>query len=666
MTGANGNFVSVSVPRPLLELRDLRLALADRAGKPLFGAAPRKANEILKGINLQLNAGESVGIVGESGSGKTTLGRSILRLYEPTGGAIYFQNRDITHLSERKLRKLRADLQIIFQDPQSSLNPRQRIGTILAQPLWAYRRIKTRQQANQAACELLERVNLPAEFIKRFPHELSGGQRQRVGIARAIALKPKLVVADEIVSGLDVSSQAQILALLRTLKRDLDLALIFISHDLSVVRILCDRVLVMHHGEVLEAGACAELFASPQTAYTRTLLDAVPLPVVEPDWLETEQQATPPLRQQEDSAMQIPYRVALVTGANRGIGREFVNALLARGIEKVYACARDKNKIADLVEAYPGRVEAIRLDITNFEHIALAAGHCHDIDLLINNAGVNRLQGLIAGDDLGAAREEMNTNYFGTLAMCRTFAPVLKNNGGGYIINMLSILAHINLPMMGSLCASKAAGLSMTQGVRAELAGQGTRVIAVMPGAVDTDMSRDFPPPKMPPAEVAQSALDAIINGEEDIYPGAMAMEIIQALGADNKAMEKEFARLLPTGTQLITQQPEPERVLQGGCFCGAIRYEIKSRSFHELDCACSICRGTSGADSVKWITVPKNSFRLLQGEMGKFSSSQKGRRSFCPQCGTALACEVDVFPDDIDVAASTFDDPGSIFKGDT
>jgi len=172
---------------------------------------------------------------------------------------------------------------MIFQDPLSSLNPRHRVQDILAQPLLSYQRVPDRAAGRRAAQELLERVGLPTEFAHRYPHELSGGQRQRVGIARAIALKPKLIVADEIVSGLDVSTQAQILVLLRELKKQ-D-SLIFISHDLSVVRVLCDRVLVMHRGRVVESGNCERVFADPQHEYTKALLEAIPLPEVEPGWL---------------------------------------------------------------------------------------------------------------------------------------------------------------------------------------------------------------------------------------------------------------------------------------------------------------------------------------------------------------------------------------------
>lgn len=244
--------------------------------------------------------------------------------------------------------------------------------------------------------------------------------------------------------------------------------------------------------------------------------------------------------------MQVRGCVALVTGANRGIGRAFVAALVARGAREVYAGARRAEGVADLVRDHPGVVESLPLDITAAAAVAEAARRCGDATLLVNNAGINRLSGLVAAADLAAARAEMETNYFGTLAMCRAFAPVLKRNGGGAIINMLSILSRVSLPLMGSLCASKAAGLSLTLGIRAELARQGTAVIAVMPGAVDTDMSRDFPPPKLQPGEVAEAALAALEQGLEEVYPGAMAQGIAQGLATDPKAVEKQFAAYLP------------------------------------------------------------------------------------------------------------------------
>ena len=264
----------------LLSARGLSLRLPDRTRQTLLRRAP--LTDILKHVDLDLEPDESLGVVGESGSGKTSLARTLLRLYEPSGGQLSFEGEDITHRSQEQLRPLRSRMQMIFQDPLSSLNPRHRIDDILAQPLLAFARVRDRTAGRRAAMALLERVGLPLEFAQRYPHELSGGQRQRVGIARALALTPRLIVADEIVSGLDVSTQAQILILLREIKQAS--SLIFISHDLSVVRVLCDRVLVLYRGEVVESGPCSQVFAAPQHEYTRTLLAAIPLPDPQPDW----------------------------------------------------------------------------------------------------------------------------------------------------------------------------------------------------------------------------------------------------------------------------------------------------------------------------------------------------------------------------------------------
>jgi NAD(P)-dependent dehydrogenase (short-subunit alcohol dehydrogenase family) len=243
--------------------------------------------------------------------------------------------------------------------------------------------------------------------------------------------------------------------------------------------------------------------------------------------------------------MQIRNCVALVTGANRGIGEQFVKALLAAGAKLVYAAARDAGRLR-IAGGADGRMVPLGLDITCEADVAAAAQRCRDVTLLVNNAGVNFNTPLVGIGALANARIEIETNYFGTLAMCRAFAPVLKANGGGTIVNMLSILARVNLPLMGSLCASKAAALSMTQGVRAELKAQGTLVIGVMPGAVETRMTEMLPPPKMKPADVAKAALKAVEAGIEDVYPGDMAQGVAAGLARDAKAVEAQFSAYLP------------------------------------------------------------------------------------------------------------------------
>jgi 2-keto-3-deoxy-L-rhamnonate aldolase RhmA/NAD(P)-dependent dehydrogenase (short-subunit alcohol dehydrogenase family) len=239
--------------------------------------------------------------------------------------------------------------------------------------------------------------------------------------------------------------------------------------------------------------------------------------------------------------------VALVTGTNRGIGPETVKALLAGGAAKIYCGARDPKKIANLVARAPGKLVPIALDITKPDQVAAAAKASKDVTLLVNNAGVNFNTPLLGSEGTDNARREMEVNYFGTLAMCRAFAPVLKKaKDRGTIVNMLSVLAHVNLPLMGSLCASKAAGLSLTQGVRAELAGQGTRVMAVLPGAVDTDMTRGVPVPKIPPAEVSAAIVHGLEYGLEEVYPGDMACGMAAGHDLDPKGLEKQLAGYLP------------------------------------------------------------------------------------------------------------------------
>ena len=262
----------------LYQVSGLRLSLADMTRKPLLGAAPRL--EILKGLDFTIPKGSVLGIVGGSGSGKSTLGRAMVRLLQPSAGSVRFDGIDITHLDEAALRPLRRRFQMIFQDPMSSLNPRHRVGTLIAGPL----RLHGMHDVPGRVARALDHVGLPAGFAARYPHELSGGQRQRVGIARAIALEPDFILADEIVSGLDVSSQAQVLNLLEQLVRDLGLTLAFISHDLSVIRRLCARVMVLHNGVIVEDRVTADLFANPQAACTRELLDAIPLPDPDQVW----------------------------------------------------------------------------------------------------------------------------------------------------------------------------------------------------------------------------------------------------------------------------------------------------------------------------------------------------------------------------------------------
>ncbi|MER9658996.1 ATP-binding cassette domain-containing protein [Mesorhizobium sp. M0159] len=265
---------------PLFSVRGLKVALPDMTRKPLIGRAPLA--EILKGLDFDLPKGSVTGIVGESGSGKSTLGRALVRLLEPSAGNVIFDGRDITHLPEAELRPLRRNLQMIFQDPMSSLNPRRTIASIIAAPL---KQNGLGDNLKARVAEALQRVGLPQGFASRYRHELSGGQRQRVGIARALALSPKFVLADEIVSGLDVSTQAQILALLEKLAAEMGLTVAFISHDLSVIRRLCRHVIVMREGAIVEASATDTLFEQPQQGYTRDLLAAIPLPEIDDAWL---------------------------------------------------------------------------------------------------------------------------------------------------------------------------------------------------------------------------------------------------------------------------------------------------------------------------------------------------------------------------------------------
>jgi len=251
-----------------------------RAGRGEIGGV-----KVLHGVDIYIDRHETIGIVGESGSGKSTLGRALLRLTEVTAGSITFEGRNITHLPDSQIVPLRRRMQMIFQDPMSSLNPRRSIRQILTEPLLFHRVATDKADANRRVRRFFERVALPLSCLDRAPHELSGGQRQRVGIARAALLEPDFVLADEIVSGLDVSTQAQTLNLLKALSREMGLAMAFISHDLSVIRSVCDRVYVMRHGVITEHGRCDHVFAQPKDPYTQLLIDAIPLPRIDPGWL---------------------------------------------------------------------------------------------------------------------------------------------------------------------------------------------------------------------------------------------------------------------------------------------------------------------------------------------------------------------------------------------
>ncbi|MEU7298333.1 oligopeptide/dipeptide ABC transporter ATP-binding protein [Streptomyces exfoliatus] len=254
---------------PLLSVRDLTMTFPGRRAR----SAPVRA---VDGIGFDVAAGETLGLVGESGCGKSTTGRMIVRLLEPTAGSVSYDGRDITHLSQRELKPLRRDLQMVFQDPHSSLNPRQTVARIISDPLMVQG--SSASEARGRAAELMDLVGLIPEHIDRYPHEFSGGQAQRIGIARALATGPRLVVADEPVSALDVSVQAQIVNLMERLQRELGLAYLFIAHDLSVVKRVCDRVAVMYLGRIVEIGVKERVYAAPAHPYTRALLSAVPLP----------------------------------------------------------------------------------------------------------------------------------------------------------------------------------------------------------------------------------------------------------------------------------------------------------------------------------------------------------------------------------------------------
>ena len=312
-----------AAPPPLLVVEDLVKRFASRKG----------TLTAVDGVSFDLEAGRTLGLVGESGCGKSTTARLILRLLKPTAGSIHYRGRDLTALPPAEMRLVRRELGIVFQDPYASLNPRLTLRNIVGEGLRVW---EPGTDIGRRVAELLERVGLDPSFARRYPHELSGGQRQRVAIARALAPGPSLLICDEPVSALDVSVQAQILNLLSELQRDLELAILFISHDLAVVRHVCDRVAVMHVGRIAEIGSRSQIYRDPRHPYTQALLSAVPLP--DPDLQRRRQRVR--LEGDVPNPLDLPSGCAFRTRCNRAAPRcaDEEPALALRGLDHPVAC----------------------------------------------------------------------------------------------------------------------------------------------------------------------------------------------------------------------------------------------------------------------------------------------------------------------------------------